>query len=223
MKRFTFTFLLITLLCCLHLRAQDVTKAEKQVDGSKWGFGLNGGYAQRAFRSAGLLNGARKRYIKDLKSGISFGGEVTYFPWKKVGFGLKYDRYQSKVSQQNALTEDVTIQILGGEVIHRAIMKNPKNSVLTSLLLGYQPYQNKTQVGQEQFTFNGKTMGWGVSVGFEHRISPRFAINVTGSATMGAIYRLDRTTAFNKETLHLSKDNSVDLSRFSATIGFKFY
>ena len=223
MMRFTVTFLLITLLSCLRLSAQDVAKAEAQVSNSKWGFGVNGGYGQRLFRPAGLINQERKRYIKEFKSGIAFGGEVTYFPWKKVGFGVKYDRYQSKASQDNALTEDVAIQFLGGEVIHRSVMKNPKNSVLTSLLLGYQPYQNKTQVGDNNFTFNGKTMGWGVRVGFEHRISQKFAINLTGSAIMGAVYRLDRTTAFNKETLHLSKDDSVDLSRFAATIGFKFY
>jgi hypothetical protein len=223
MKRITIIFLFLTGLSCVNVSAQDVANEEFRIFNSKWGFGLNGGYGQRVFRSGRKISAERDRYIKDFKSGISFGGDVTYFPWKKVGFGLKYDRYQSKASQENELQEDVSVQFLGGEIIHRAVMKNPKNSVLTSLLLGYQPYQNKTEVKEDQFTFDGKTMGWGVSVGLEHRISQHFAINVTGSAIMGAVYRLDRTSAFNKETLHLSKDNSVDLSRFSLQLGFKFY
>lgn len=223
MKSITIIFLFITSLCCTTLCAQDVANEETPIGNSKFSFGLNGGYGQRVFRAGRTVTRERERYLKDFKSGIAFGGGVTYFPWKKVGFGLKYDRYQSKATQENELTEDVNIQFMGGEVIHRKILKNPKNSVLTSLLLGYQPYRNKTEANNVQFTFDGKTMGWGVSVGIEHRITQRFAFNVTGSAMMGAVYRLDRTSEINKETLHLSKDDSVDLSRVSLTLGFKFY
>ena len=207
----------------MHLYAQETAKKELQLAASKWKFGINGGYGQRVFRSGRISTAERERYIKDFKSGIAYGGEVAYFPWRKVGFGVKYDRYQSKASQENELTEDVAIQFLGGEIIHKAVMKNPRNAVLTSLLLGYQPYRNHTQAGDDQFTFNGKTMGWGVSVGFEHRFSQKFALNLTGSAMMGAVYRLRRKTDYNTETLHLSKDDSVDLSRFSFSVGFSFF
>lgn len=207
----------------MRLHAQEKGNNELQPAVSKWKFGVNGGYGQRVFRSGRRTTAERERYLKDLKSGISYGGEVAYFPWKKVGFGLKYDRYQSKASQENELTEDVAIQFIGGQITHKAISKNPRNAILTSLLLGYQPYRNHVQEGDNQFTFNGKTMGWGVSVGFEHSFSQKFALNLTGSAMMGAVYRLQRKTAFNTETLHLSKDDSVDLSRFSLSIGFSFF
>ena len=223
MKRLTVIFLFIASICSTTLCAQNVVNEETQIGNSKFSFGINGGYSQRVFRAGRIVTREQERYIKDFKSGISFGGGVTYFPWKKVGFGLKYDRYQSKASQDNELTEDVNIRFMGGEIIHRTFLKNPKNSVLTSLLLGYQPYQNKTEAQATQFTFDGKTMGWGVSVGIEHRITQHFAFNVTGSAMMGAVYRLDRTSDFNKETLYLSKDSNVDLSRVSLTLGFKFY
>ncbi|MCF0053360.1 porin family protein [Dyadobacter sp. LJ53] len=222
MKNITIILLLLTCLSCMELRAQETAKKELQLTDSKWKFGVNGGYGKRVFRSGRKISAERDRYIKDLKSGISYGGDVAYFPWKKVGFGMKYDRYQSKASQGNELTEDVEIQFLGGQIIHRAISKNPRNAILTSLLLGYQPYRNHTRADDNQFTFNGKTMGWGVSVGFEHRFSQKFALNLTGAAMMGAVYRLQRKTEFNTETLHLSKDDSVDLSRFSFSVGFSF-
>ncbi|MCF2488412.1 outer membrane beta-barrel protein [Dyadobacter sp. CY347] len=223
MKNITIILLLLSCLPCMSLHAQETVRNGSQTADSKWKFGVNGGYGQRVFRSRNIVTNTQKRYFKDFKSGISYGGEVAYFPWKKVGFGVKYDRYQSKATLENVMTEDVAVQFLGGEVIHKAIMKNPKNAILTSLLLGYQPYRNHTQVGENAFTFSGKTMGWGVSVGVEHRLSQKFALNFTGSAMMGAVYRLQRKTDLSTQTLHLSKDDSVDLSRFSLSVGFSFF
>ncbi|WP_143016853.1 outer membrane beta-barrel protein [Dyadobacter soli] len=197
-------------------------KEADQPDFARWSFGLNGGYAYRLFRAGRITSHDEQEYIKDLKSGIAFGGEVAYFPWKHVGFGVRYEMYKGKANLDSAQSEKVTIQHLSGALIHRSFLKNGKTAVLTSLLLGYQPYENKSTVGAQQFTFSGKTMNWGVSVGIEQPISPKLALNLTGTAMMGAIYRLQRKTAFSTETLHLSKDDSVDLSRFSVTLGIRF-
>jgi hypothetical protein len=188
----------------------------------RWSVGLNGGYAYRLFRAGRVYSHDEQEYIKDLKSGIAFGGDIAYFPWKHVGFGLRYEMYKAKANLDSLQSEKVTIQHLSGALIHRSFLKNGKTAILTSLLLGYQPYENKSTVGAQQFTFSGKTMNWGVSVGIEQPISPKFALNLTGTAMMGAIYRLQRKTEFSTETLHLSKDDSVDLSRFSLTLGFRF-
>ncbi|MET7254233.1 hypothetical protein [Dyadobacter fermentans] len=204
--------------------SKPVTHEEKTTEPSlpRWSVGLNGGYAYRLFRAGRVYSHDEQEYIKDLKSGIAFGGDVAYFPWKHVGFGLRYEMYKGKANLDSSQSERVTIQHLSGALIHRSFLKNGKTAILTSLLLGYQPYENKSAVGAQQFTFSGKTMNWGVSVGIEQPISPKFAINLTGTAMMGAIYRLQRKTEFNTETLHLSKDDSVDLSRFSLTLGFRF-
>jgi hypothetical protein len=197
-------------------------KATKETSLPRWSAGLNGGYAYRLFRAGMVVSHDEQEYIKDLKSGIAFGGDIAYFPWKHVGFGLRYEMYKGEAKRDTSLTEKVTIQHLSGAVIHRSFLKNGKTAILTSLLLGYQPYENKSVVGVQQLTFSGKTMNWGVSVGIEQPLSPKFALNLTGTAMMGAIYRLQRKTEFNTETLHLSKDDSVDLSRFSVTLGVRF-
>ncbi|WP_353721509.1 hypothetical protein [Dyadobacter sp. 676] len=188
----------------------------------RWTFGLNGGYAYRLFRAGRITSHDEQEYIKDLKSGIAFGGDIAWFPWKHVGFGLRYEMYKGDARMDSSQTEKVTIQHLSGGVIHRSFLKNGRTAILTSLLLGYQPYENKSTVGTQALTFSGKTMNWGVSVGIEQPVSPKFALNLTGTAMMGAIYRLQRKTEFSTETLHLSKDDSVDLSRFSITLGFRF-
>jgi hypothetical protein len=225
-KYFPF-LLLIFCLSWLPLSAQvewrkEPEEAHQEEVFPKWSFGLNGGYGYRLFRSGRRLNASNQNYIKNLKSGIAFGGEVSYFKWKRVGFGLKYERYQSKAGDDKDLSEDVTVQHFSGSLIHRTFLENNKSTVLASFLLGYQPYQNKTVAGAEQFTFTGKTMGWGFSVGIEHRLTNKFALNLTGSAMMGAVYRLKRETEINTEVLRLSKDNSVDLSRVSLTVGVRF-
>lgn len=244
MTRYSAFFVLILCLLSLRLSAQQpsVTEwkkdrgaahdrsgthvvMEKDADATKapnWTFGLNGGYGYRLFRAGRIDSRATDRYIKNLKSGIAFGGDVAYFPWQKVGFGLRYERYQSQAEMDNDLSEDVTIQHASGALIYRSFLRNHKTAILTSLLLGYQPYQNKSTVGPQDLTFSGKAMGWGVSVGIEHPLSRKFAFNLTGTAMMGAIYRLRRETGISTETLHLSKDDSVDLSRFSLTLGFRF-
>lgn len=201
--------------------------AVQKKDGGKinfprWSVGLNGGYAYRLFRAGMVVSHDEQEYIKDLKSGIAFGGDIAWFPWKHVGFGLRYEMYKGNAKRDSSQSEKVTIQHLSGALIHRSFLKNGKTAILTSLLLGYQPYENKSTVGAQPFTFSGKTMNWGVSVGIEQPISPKFALNLTGTAMMGAIYRLQRKTEFSTETLHLSKDDSVDLSRFSITLGFRF-
>lgn len=201
--------------------ARTDTTADRANALPKWSFGLNGGYAYRLFRAGRVISHDEQEYIKDLKSGIAFGGDVAYFPWKHVGFGVRYEMYRASANQENLQTEKVTIQHLSGSVIHRSFLHNGRTAVLSSLLLGYQPYENKSMVRTQPLSFSGKTMNWGISVGLEHPISSKFALNLTGTAMMGAIYRLQRKTAFSSETLHLSKDDSVDLSRFSLTLGFR--
>ncbi|KAA0989474.1 porin family protein [Dyadobacter aurulentus] len=188
-----------------------------------WQFGLNGGLAKRLFRSGIIASSAEEKYMDDLKSGISFGANASYFLWRQVGFGLVYDRYQSKASAADGLSENVLIQHLSGSVIHRAVLKSLKTSVISSFMLGYQPYHNKASVDAEHLNFSANTMGWGLSVGIERRLGNRFALNLTGSAMMGAVYRLKKETAFNTSTLHLSKDDHVDLSRASLTLGLRFF
>nr|WP_295933180.1 hypothetical protein [uncultured Dyadobacter sp.] len=198
-------------------------KVSKETSLPRWSVGLNGGYAYRLFRARMAVTHDEQEYIKDLKSGIAFGGDIAYFPWKHVGFGLRYEMYKGSARMDSLQSEKVTIQHLSGALIHRSFLKNGKTAILTSLLLGYQPYENKSVVKAQELTFSGKTMNWGVSVGIEQPITPKFALNLTGTAMMGAIYRLQRKTEFSTETLHLSKDDSVDLSRFSLTLGFRFF
>ena len=66
------------------------------------------------------------------------------------------------------------------------------------------------------------TMGWGISVGIEQRISNQFALSLTGSGYMGNIYKYKRTAKGRTETVKFSYDEFEDLSRAEITLGLKF-
>jgi hypothetical protein len=214
-------FLFVLLIAPLAACAQDTTHV-READIPKWQFGVNGGLARRLFRSGMIRDADTQKYMEDLKNGYSFGADFTYFVWPKVGFGLVYDHYLGKATSADSLTENVTIQHLSAAFTYRSFFKNNKTSVQTSFLTGYQPYTNKTSYLGQNLTFNGKTMGWGIRVSLNHRIAPKLALSLTGTAMMGAIYRLQRKSELGTTTLHLYKDNQVDLSRASITFGISF-
>jgi hypothetical protein len=127
-----------------------------EINFPRWSFGLNGGYAYRLFRAGMVTSHDEQQYLKDLKSGIAFGGDIAYFPWKHVGFGLRYEMYKASAKMDSLQSEKVTIQHLSGALIHRSFLKNGKTAILTSLLLGCQPYENKSTVGAQSIHIFGQ-------------------------------------------------------------------
>jgi hypothetical protein len=222
MTRFFVIALSIWFLHAGPASAQSEQNAPEEAQGTspaKWSFGVNGGYAHRLFRVGFISIAEEEAYIRDLKSGVSFGGRANYYPWKKVGFGVRYEMYRGSATYSDGFQEDVSIQHASGMVTYRSFLNNPKTAVLTSFLLGYQPYQNKTNFNGTDYTLNGKSMGWGVSVGVERRLGEKLYVDLTATAMMGALYRVTRSTAYSTSELHLSMDNQIDLSRVSLTLG----
>ena len=189
---------------------------------SKWQFGINGGYAYRLFKPRIKSTSYELKYIDELKSGYSYGAELYYFHWKKVGFGLKYDVYKSKAERDIRTKDNITIQFLGPSVVHRKVFPNQKTSILSAFWLGYQPYRNVARYIGQDYVLKGRTMGWGVSVAIDHKITEKLALNFGASCFMGSIYKYKKEIKGRTEMVDLSKDNFEDLSRAEFTIGLKF-
>lgn len=189
---------------------------------SKWQFGVNGGYAYRLFKPRIKSTPYELKYVNELKSGYSLGAELYYFHWQKVGFGLKYDVYKSKAERDIRTKNDITIQFLGPSVVHRTIFPSQKTSILSAFWLGYQPYKNVAKFIGQDYTMKGRTMGWGVSVAIDHKITEKLAINFTAACFMGSIYKYKKEIKGRTETVNLSKDSFEDLSRAEFTVGLKF-
>ena len=187
----------------------------------KWRFGVNGGYAYRLFRPKLKSTPYELKYIEELKSGYSIGADVFYFPWDRVGFGLKYDVYKSKGERDIRTKDDITIQFIGASVAHRKFFENQKTAIISAFWMGYQPYRNVTRFIGQDYTMNASTMGWGVSVGIDHKIAKRLALSLEASCFLGSIYKFKKQNEGQTEIIKLSKDSFEDLSRAEITIGLK--
>ena len=188
----------------------------------KWQFGLSGGYGYRLYRSRVKATAYERAYTDKIKAGFAMGANAFYFPWKNVGFGIKYNIYRSKSERDIRTRDDVTIQFFGAGVAHRKIFPNDKSSILSAFWAGYQPYKNVARHIGQDYTMKAHTMGWGLSVGIEQRISPQFALSLTGSGFMGNIYKYNKHYKGRTETVKFSYDEFEDLSRAEITLGLKF-
>lgn len=189
---------------------------------SKWQFSVNGGYAYRLFKPQIRSTPYERDYIDKLKSGYSLNADVFYFPWKKIGFGLKYDRFQSKGERDIRTKDDITIQFIGASVAHKLVFQNERTSVITAFWMGYQPYKNKFMFVGQDYTSKAQTMGWGVSVGLDYKITRNLALNFAASCFMGTIYKYEQELKGSSRTIHLARNRFEDLSRAAFTVGLKF-
>lgn len=189
---------------------------------TKWQAGVHIGYGHRLFRSVVSATDYERLYDQKLKPGIIAGAEAFYFPWKSVGFGLRYDFYLNRAERDIKTHDKVNIQFLGAGVAHRKIFSNHSTSLLTSFLVGYQPYRNAARYVGQDYKLNANTMGWAVSVGIDHRISQSLAIGLTGSCMMGSVFKFQKTSKGRTEVINLSHHEQEDLSRASVSLALKF-
>ncbi|TDE16416.1 hypothetical protein [Dyadobacter psychrotolerans] len=188
----------------------------------RWQFGINGGYSYRLFRSKIGATPYELRYTDEIKSGYSVGAEMFYFPWNQVGFGVKYDIYKSKAERDIRTRDDIAIQFFGASVAYRMNIVDNKTILQTAFWAGYQPYKNAARHIGQDYKLDAQTMGWGVSLGVDRRISKSIALSLAGSCFISSAYKLQRDYKGRTETVNLARENFEDLSRAQITFGIKF-
>ena len=67
---------------------------------------INGGYSYQTAKVAESVPSDFKDYIRELKSGYHFGGDLTYYFTEPLGFGVKYYLFKSSNSIQCRLVKN---------------------------------------------------------------------------------------------------------------------
>jgi hypothetical protein len=202
-------------------KAEDLISTESS-EWIRWQTGIRVGYTRRLFRSRISATDYERLYDQKLKPGISAGADAFYFPWKSVGFGLHYDLYINSAERDVRTRDQISIQFLGLGIAHRKIFANQTTSVLSSFLVGYQPYRNKARYMGQDYKLRGNTMGWAVSVGIDQRISKNLAIGLSGNCMLGSVFKFNKTYEGSAEVVNLSHHEQEDLSRASVILSLKF-
>lgn len=113
-------------------------------------FAINGGYSYQTAKVSENVPSDFKNYIKTLKSGYHFGGDLIYYFNEPLGIGVKYYLFKSSNSLDNIyiedtygnrtygkMSDDLSISFIGPTFSTRLINQNKTNTFLSNISLGY--------------------------------------------------------------------------------------
>jgi hypothetical protein len=173
-----------------------------------------------------------RQYMKELKSGYHFGGDVTYYLSRRTGVGLKYNNFKtsneanvtstSPSGQRNngVMRDDITIQYIAPVLASRQFSVNNKTIFHTGFSLGYLDYTNNATL-VEQVTISGNTVGVGLDLGLESKLSKILGLEFKLGMIAGSLGKIEKSQGGKIETVTLEKEQRENLSRVDVSIGLK--
>lgn len=195
---------------------------------------VNGGYSYQTAKVAENVPSDFKDYIKELKSGYHFGGDLTYYFTEPLGFGIKYYLFKSSNSLDNIYVEDIngnrtygkmsddlTISFIGPTFSTRLLSHDKKNAFLMNLSLGYMGYSND-KVIIDKYKMTGSTMGLSFDVGYDIGLSENLSLGFQISFLTGTLFEYDWNDGTKTETIKLEKGEYESLNRIDFSVGLRF-
>ena len=195
---------------------------------------VNGGYSYQIAKVAESVPNDFKSYIKKLKSGYHFGGDITYYFAENLGVGIKYYLFKSSNSMDNIYLEDIdgkriygimsddlTISFIGPTFSTKLLNDDKNNAFLIGLSLGYMGYSND-KVIIDKYKMTGGTMGLSVDFGYDIGLSENLALGFQVSLLTGTLSKYDWDDGRNITTIKLEKGSYESLNRFDFSVGLRF-
>lgn len=188
---------------------------------AKWRAGVQGGFAYSLAQISNRLSAEEASYQKGVKTGFSVGGDLGYYLWRNVGVGMKYDLFRSWNHNQ-ARKDNITTQFVGPSVFRKIQMTGKKNALIAGFILGYQTYTNSRREELQNFKLTGNSLGWGVDLSLDHKLSSNYALGFGATCFLGAVYKFKKESSTGVETIQLTNDKYENLSRVELTLALRF-
>lgn len=195
---------------------------------------INGGYSYQTAKVAESVPSDFKDYIRELKSGYHFGGDLTYYFTEPLGFGFKYYLFKSSNSLDNIyledadgnrtygkMSDDLTISFIGPTFSTRLLSHDKKNAFLMNLSLGYMGYSND-KVIIDKYKMTGSTMGLSFDIGYDIGLSENLSLGFQISFLTGTLFEYDWNDGTKTETIKLEKGEYESLNRIDFSVGLRF-
>ncbi|MGQ1891793.1 hypothetical protein ACT29H_15235 [Thermophagus sp. OGC60D27] len=195
---------------------------------------INGGYSYQTAKVGESVPSDFKDYVRDLKSGYHFGGDLTYYFTEILGFGFKYHLFKSSNSLDNIYLEDtegnrtygkmrddLTISFIGPTFSTRLLSYDKRNAFHMKLSLGYMGYSND-KVIIDKYKMTGGTMGSSFDVGYDIGLSENLSLGFQISLLTGTLIEYDWDDGIKKETIELEKGEYESLTRIDFSVGLRF-
>lgn len=218
-----------------YYQTSEVPKVKSQGYGSYQHFriALNAGYSYLTAKVAESVPSDFKSYIKGLKSGYHFGGDLAYYFNEPLGVGIKYYIFKSSNRMDNIfvddlddrrygiMSDDLTISFIGPTFSTRLLNENKNNALLMNLSLGYMGYSND-KVIVDKYKMTGSTLGLSLDIGYDIGLSENLALGFQVSLLTGVLSKYDWNDGTTTQTIKLEKDEYENLNRIDLSIGLRF-
>lgn len=226
-KEYKFNFYKTTLL--------PVNKVYNNQKYSHWRYGFNIAYGYQTAKSAANVPQFLIDYSDGLRSGFSFGADITYFLKETYGIGLKYNRFNTSNSLNNItltpkngdptkygnMADDIGINFIAPYFSVRALSANAKNALIMNLALGYIGYQNNA-ILVDKYTITSSSFGAMLDFGYDVGLSKTTALNFQLSYLASTLSYQDVNDGIKTVRQTFDKNTYIGLGRVEVGVGLKF-
>jgi hypothetical protein len=187
---------------------------------ARWQYRLQGGYVRRIARISDQVAPGTQDYLKKMKSGYTFGGDIHYFVSEPLGFGVKYTHNGYQYTEAD-FKDKIRMNYFALSGLNRLILRS-EDEVLLGVNVGYQSYRDQLAASGAELAITGGTLGAGVEIGYAFRLSPGTKAFLNLALISGTITKVNVETGGRKETVKLDKDEFEGLGRLELTLGLRF-
>lgn len=236
MRSFVFASVL-TAISSFSVFSQEAATEDKKEKQSRFMVTADVNYAYRFETPDNSFNVNDEVYLKELKSGISYDISAYYMYTEYTGIGLKYNRFASSASAQDAYitapngdtgfshaSDDVTMSYIGLSLIEDLLKKNPEHQLYLEASLGYEHYRDEVEA-LGSYTVSRGCFASSVGLSYQYVAFKNFSfgpkINLIGG-TIGKV-KIEGPEGYT-EMIKFDNDKKEFLVRFDVglTASYKF-
>jgi hypothetical protein len=199
----------------------------------KFRLALIGGFSYQTAKVSENIPEAFRDYVKELKSGYHFGGDISYYFMETMGFGAKYCMFKSSNSEDiylqdmlgnrtyGKMSDDVSLVYIGPSFSTRLLNHDKSNAFFTNLSLGYMAYSND-KVMIDNYTMTGNTLGFAIDIGYDIGLSEKLSLGFQLSMISGSLFKFEWDDGNTIKTIELEEGQYESLNRIDFSIGLVY-
>lgn len=210
------------------------TEAEKR-NYQKFRAAVNLGYSYQLAKVSDAVKPDFRDYIKGLKSGYHYGGDVSYFVSEQIGLGGKYSMFRASNSIDNIyiedgdgnrrygkMSDDLRIMFVGPSFTSRRLSRRNSNAFLMTFAIGYIDYRND-KIVIDPYKMTGSTVGYTLDFTYDIALSENTSLGIQLSLLSGVLRQYKIDDGFRVKTFDLEEGNYEGLGRVDFSVGFRFH
>lgn len=193
---------------------------------------VHGGFASRLGK---VQDADLKDYMKDLKKGMNYGFDASFFISESVGFGIKYQAFNSSNSLSNVImdhdgdgitstgtiSDNIAITFIGPTYTTR-LASSRENAFISTFGLGYIGYKDNAKVFNYPTEITGSSLGLALDLGYDFKISKNLFFGVQCSYISGVLTKMTVGSGPYSQEIELDKENRENLSSLNISAGLRF-